>query len=332
MARSRGTKGRPTRIFYAADIHGSELTYRKFLNAASFYDVDALVFGGDLMGKALVPIVKEGGTYRAHVQGVDHVVEDDHELERLCRSIELPGFYWSVVDRDRYLELKADPLAVKGLFHERAIERLRRWIVAAQDKLAGTHVRLFLTGGNDDEPSVLKVLDDLDSPRVIACEGRVVDLDERHTMITVGLSTPTPWDTPREAPEAQIAAVIDAEVAKVADLSRCVFNLHCPPKDTPLDTCLLLQPPSAPGELPKPVRRGGRFVTTGGGSIAVREAISRFQPVIGLHGHIHESLGRFRLGRTPCFNPGSEYTQGQLQGWIVTLKDGKVRAYQHTSG
>lgn len=330
MGRWRRWKGRPTRIFYAADIHGSELTYRKFLSAASFYDVDALVFGGDLMGKALVPIVEEGGTYRAHFQGEDHVLQGRSELEAFCRGVELPGFYWSVVDRDRYRELKADPLAVKGLFHEQAIARLRRWIVAAQERLAGTRVRLFITGGNDDEPSVLEALEDLDAP-VIACEGRVVELDDRHTMITVGVSTPTPWDTPREAPEGQIAKLVEAEVAKVPDPSRCVFNLHCPPKDTPLDTCLLLHP-AAPGELPKPVRRGGRFVTTGGGSLAVREAISRYQPAVGLHGHIHESLGRFRLGRTPCFNPGSEYLQGQLQGWIVALRDGTVSAYQHTSG
>jgi len=332
LFRRRGPKGRPTRIFFAADLHGSEPTYRKFLAAGVFYDCDALVFGGDLMGKVLVPIVREHGTYRARFADEDHVLESDAELAAFKRMVELPGFYWDVVDRDRYVELKADPLAVKGRFHERAIERLRAWIALADEKLAGTGIRLYLTGGNDDEPSVLEVLDEVSSEHVIACEGSLVELDAEHTMITVGLSTFTPWDTPREASEDEIAVAIESEIARVPDVGRCVFNLHCPPKDTPIDTCLKLEPPSAPGELPRPIRRGGRFVTTGGGSWAVREAIERYQPVVGLHGHIHESGGRFRIGRTQCFNPGSEYVQGTLQGWMVALRGGTMTAYQHSAG
>lgn len=332
LLRRRAARGRPTRIFYAADLHGSEPTLRKFLAAGRFYGCDALVFGGDLMGKALVPIVKENGTYRAHFQDEDHVLEGGAELTAFRRSVELPGFYWDVVDRDRYLELKADPLAVKGVFQDRASERLRSWVALAEERLAGTGTRLYLTGGNDDEPSVLEVLDGLSSEHVVACEGELVDLDGEHTMITVGLSTYTPWDTPREASETEIAAAIESEVAKVPDVGRCVFNLHCPPKDTPIDTCLKLAPPSRPGELPRPVRRAGRFVMTGGGSRAVRDAIERYQPVVGLHGHIHESGGRFRIGRTQCFNPGSEYVQGTLQGWMVALRGGTMTAYQHAAG
>jgi Icc-related predicted phosphoesterase len=124
--------------------------------------------------------------------------------------------------------------------------------------------------------------------------------------------------------------VIEAAVASVPDLGRCVFNLHCPPKDTPIDTCLKLE--VRPGELPRPIREGGRFVTTGGGSVAVREAIERYQPLVGLHGHIHESGGRFRIGRTQTFNPGSEYVQGVLQGVIVSLRAGRLVSYQHTQG
>jgi Icc-related predicted phosphoesterase len=190
---------------------------------------------------------------------------------------------------------------------------------------------MYLTGGNDDEPSVLEALDEHDGERVIACEGRLIELDDEHTMITVGLSTVTPWDTPREASEAEIATTIDAELAKVRDPSRCVFNFHCPPKDTPIDTCLKLE--WKPGsELPQPVREGGRFLTTAGGSQSVRDAIKAQQPLVGLHGHIHESGGRFRIGRTQSFNPGSEYVQGALQGWIVAIQGGRLRGYQHTSG
>lgn len=321
--------GGPTRIFFAADLHGSQVTFRKFLAAAAFYGVDALVFGGDLMGKALVPIVRANGGYHASFQGRDHEFEADG-LDGFTRAVEQPGFYWQVFERDEYEAVEADPMARHGLFHELASARLTEWIELAEDRLHGTGVRLYLTGGNDDEPGVLEVLDRHVGDRVVASEGRLVDLDAEHTMITVGLSTFTPWETPREASEEEIARAIEAAVASVPDMGRCVFNLHCPPKDTPIDTCLKLE--VRPGELPRPIREGGRFVTTGGGSVAVREAIERYQPLVGLHGHIHESGGRFRIGRTQTFNPGSEYVQGVLQGVIVSVKHGRLVSYQHTQG
>jgi uncharacterized protein len=300
------SKGRPTRLFFAADLHGSQPTFRKFLGAAAFYQTDALVFGGDLMGKALVPIVRSNSAYRAHFQGRDHEFDRDG-LAEFTRSVELPGFYWQELEPDEYEAIRAD-----------------------EHRLAGTGVRMFLTGGNDDEPTMLEVLDRHDGPNVVACEDRLVNLDDEHTMITVGLSTVTPWDTPREASEEVIEAAIERSAGLVPDVGRCVFNLHCPPKDTPIDTCLKLE--KRPGELPRPIREAGRFVTTGGGSVAVREAVRRYQPLVALHGHIHESMGRFRLGRTQCFNPGSEYVQGTLNGWIVALTGGKLSGYQHTSG
>jgi Icc-related predicted phosphoesterase len=328
-----GSKGRPTRIFFAADLHGSQMAFRKFVNAAAFYDVDALVFGGDLMGKALVPIVRENRRLRTRFQGIDEEV-DAADLPQLTKRIEVAGFYWRLLERDEYEEMATDPLAVRGAFHELATARLQEWIELAEERLAGTHVRMYLTGGNDDEPSVLEALDSHHGDRVVAAEGQVVDLDDEHTMVTVGLSTPTPWDTPREASEEEIGAAIDATVAEVPDVGRCVFNLHCPPKGTVIDACVKLEDPAglAPGEMPKPIREAGRTVTIGGGSVAVREAIRTYQPLVGLHGHIHESPGRIKIGRTPCFNPGSEYGQGQLQGVIVSLKVGRVSGYQHTSG
>jgi len=323
------TRGRPTRVLYAADIHGSQVVFKKFLKAADFYGVDVLVFGGDLMGKALVPIIRDGGTFRARFQDRDEEF-GRQGLGEFTRAVELPGFYWKVFDREEHVAVEADPLAKHGLFHELASLRLAEWLTLAEERLAGTGVRLYMTGGNDDEPAVLETLDRHDGEQVVASEGRLVDLDGEHTMITVGLSTVTPWDTPREASEDEIAAAIESAVADVPDVARCVFNLHCPPKDTPIDTCLKLK--VVPGELPRPIREGGRFVTTGGGSLAVKEAIERCQPLVGLHGHIHESGGRFRIGRTQTFNPGSEYVQGVLQGVIVTLKQGRLASYQHTQG
>jgi Icc-related predicted phosphoesterase len=322
-----------TRLFFAADLHGSEPTWRKFVNAAAFYDVDALVFGGDLMGKALVPIVRENGSMRAELHGRVHELESRSALEAFTRSVEVWGFYWRLMDADEYERHRSDPLLVEGTMQELARERLRAWAAFAEERLEGTSVRVFMTGGNDDSPAVLEVLDEVDGDRLVACEGRVVDVDDVHTMITVGLSTPTPWDTPREASEEEIRAAIEASVAAVPDVGRCVFNLHCPPKDTILDRCVKLDTDHVlPGELPRPVREAGRVVMIGGGSVAVRDAIRTYQPVVALHGHIHESPGRIRIGGSPCFNPGSEYAQGRLEGVVVQIRDARVTAYQHTSG
>lgn len=320
-----------TRLFFAADIHGSTPAWRKFVNAASFYEVGALVFGGDLMGKALLPIVRSDGHLHARFQGDDHELTPD-QLARFTTAVEVAGFYWKVMDPDERDELARDPLAVEALAQDLARERLASWLAFANERLEASDVRMYVTGGNDDAPAVLAVLDQAEGS-VVPSEHRVVELDDEHTMVTVGVSTPTPWDTPREVSEDELASMIDAAVAGVDDLSRCVFNLHCPPKDTPLDRCLLLDTEHvAPGELPKPVRVAGRFVETGGGSTSVREAISRYQPAVGLHGHIHESPGRFKIGATQCFNPGSEYAQGRLEGVIVQLEHGNVNSYQHTSG
>jgi Icc-related predicted phosphoesterase len=329
VSRHRGRNG--IRLFLAADLHGSQPAWRKFVNAAAFYDVEALVFGGDLMGKALVPIVRRNGAMHAELHGRVHELDSRSALDEFTRRVEVVGLYWRVMDADEHEHLGADALLVEGLVQDLARKRLLEWMEFAEERLRGTPVRVYLTGGNDDAPAVLDSLEQTNGERIVASEGRVVELDDAHTMITVGLSTPTPWDTVREASEDEIRSVIDTSAAQVPDLSRSVFNLHCPPKDTLIDRCLKLVR-DAPGELPRPVREAGRFVTTGGGSVAVREAIREYQPLVALHGHIHESPGRVRIGRTPCFNPGSQYNEGRLEGVIVELRDARLGLYQHTSG
>jgi uncharacterized protein len=277
--------------------------------------------------------VREAGTYRARFDGRDHSLSEE-QLGPFLKEVERGGFYSRVMDHDEYQLAREDPVTQTGLFKEAARARLASWLSYAEDRLAGSGVRLYLTGGNDDEPDVLETLESHDGTGVVWSEGKLVDLDGEHTMITVGWSTPTPWDTPREADEEHLQGMIRTELGKVPDVSRCVFNFHAPPKDTPIDTCLLVEDAKdlGVGEMPRPVRTGGRFHYTGGGSTAVREAVKDCQPAVALHGHIHESGGRFRLGRTQCFNPGSEYQQGTLRGWIVALRGGRLTGYQHTSG
>lgn len=328
--RKGSAKAEPAKLFYACDIHGSEPTYHKFLNAAKFYGVDALIFGGDLMGKLLIPIVRDaGGSYRARLQGQNHRIQTDEEMAEFTRTLQTLGFYWKEMDPEEYAEYEGRQDRIDDLFDVLAKQRLAEWIALAEERLAGSHVRVFLCGGNDDTDEVLSAVDEVAQDRVVNAENRVVPLDDQHAVVTVGYSTPTPWETPREKTDDELDTIIKDVVAGVDDPSRAVFNFHCPPLDSTLDTCLKLDASVWP---PKPVMQNGQPVHYGAGSRAVADALAEYQPMVGLHGHIHESRGMTSYGRTPAYNPGSEYGEGVLRGVIVAIRDGEVVGHQFTSG
>jgi Icc-related predicted phosphoesterase len=319
-----------TKIFYATDVHGSERTWRKFLNAGKFYSADLLVMGGDVMGKLTIPIIRESnGRYRATVHGRVEHLETTAEVDAIKERIGFLGMYHTVVDEGEYVALRADPSAVDRLFVELATERLERWIDLAESKLAGTSIRCYATGGNDDVPEVMAVMDRSDTEHFVGCESRAVQLDDRHIMVSMPYVNPTPWHTPREAPESELAERIDRVAADLPDQGHAIFNFHAPPSESTLDTCPKLDWTTDP---PSQIVAGGQPVMYGAGSEAVRQAIERYQPMLGLHGHIHESQAAARLGRTLCINPGSEYGEGVLRGCLITIADGHVKGYQMTAG
>ncbi|OHB63210.1 MAG: hypothetical protein A2Y76_15430, partial [Planctomycetes bacterium RBG_13_60_9] len=231
-----GKKGKKiTRLFFATDIHGSERTYRKFINAGKFYDVNVIVMGGDISGKLMIPIIKEGGDrYRATLQGTVHKIETDAELKQLEDRIGLLGFYSQIMAEDEYHHLSAEPAAVTALFHKLARDRLTAWVDLAETRLKGTGIKCFVTGGNDDDPEVLEAIKGDGRESFFACEGQVVPVDDHHTMASVGFSNPTPWKTPREIPDQELGEIIEGMCAQVQDFSHCIFNFHVPPLDSTL--------------------------------------------------------------------------------------------------
>ncbi len=319
-----------TRLYFATDLHGSERTYRKFLNAGKFYDVDILVMGGDITGKLLIPIIKENNNhYRATLQGRVEEISTQEELEKLINRLGTLGFYHKIMDEGEYKALSADENAVSELFHQVARERLSNWVDLAEERLAGTGKKCFVTGGNDDAPEVLTAIKREGTHSFFDCENVVVQIDDDHTMLSIGFSTPTPWKTPREITDEQLGEMIENMVGNVVDPSHAIFNFHDPPVDSTLDTCPKLDWSKDP---PEPIIQGGQTVMYGAGSTSVRKAIEKYQPMLGLHGHIHESQSVAKIGRTTCINPGSEYGEGILRGCIVTFQNGKVEGYQMTSG
>jgi Icc-related predicted phosphoesterase len=225
----------------------------------------------------------------------------------------------------------SDPEKVSALFHTLARKRLEGWVDLAGQRLAGTGIRCFVTGGNDDYPDVLEALphQKTGDEAMVNCEGDLAHVDDAHTMISLGWSTPTPWDTPREVTDDELGKMIEDLASKVPDMARCIFNFHDPPVDSTLDTCPQLDWDTDP---PSPILVAGQPLLFGAGSASVRKAIETYQPMLGVHGHIHESQGMVRIGRTVCINPGSEYGEGVLRGCIVTYSDGEVEGFQMTSG
>jgi uncharacterized protein len=319
-----------TRLFYATDLHGSERTFRKFINAGKFYEANVLIMGGDITGKLVIPIIQErNGHYRATLQGRIEHLETQDDLKRITEKIGVLGFYTKTMGEDEFKSMQADPAAVQWLFHDLARQRLETWVDLAETRLAGTGIKCYVTGGNDDAPDVLQALKREGTQSFFACEETVARIDEDHTMVSLGYSTPTPWKTPREVTDEQLGKMIEPIVALVADPSHCIFNFHDPPVDSTLDTCPMLDWTTDP---PAQIVKAGQVVLYGAGSASVRRAIEAHQPMLGLHGHIHESQGVIKIGRTLCINPGSEYGEGVLRGCLVNLAAGQVESYQMTSG
>jgi Icc-related predicted phosphoesterase len=322
--------GGHTRVFYATDIHGSERTFRKFLNGAKFYKVDHIIMGGDITGKFLVPIVHERDShFRVTLQGSTESIEGESALQAVKDRIETLGFYHVTLEEDELRAMQEDQGEIDKLFRQLGRERLERWIALADERLAGTPVKWYVTGGNDDPADVLTVLESARSEHVVNCEERVVQVDDKYPMANCGYSNPTPWDTPREVEEEVLEVHLERAVQGIEDFTSAIFNMHVPPYDCTLDECPKLDWSTDP---PSPIVIAGVAQSAAVGSTAVRKIIDKYQPLLMLTGHIHESRGLVKIGRTTVINPGSEYGEGILRGCIVTLEPGKVVGYQMTSG
>jgi len=309
------------RIFFATDLHGSEMCWRKFLNAAKFYDADVLICGGDMTGKAIVPIVEEDGHFTATMGGQTQTVGPD-QVADIEGQVRRKGYYPLRMSVERLHELDQHPEKRAETFQAVMLDGVQRWMEMAKDKLGGSGVRIFVCPGNDDEMEVDDVV--RKSEMVQLGEGQVLEIDG-FSMISTGWSNHTPWNTHREETEEQLGERIEAMAKQVTDPSRAIFNLHCPPFKSGLD-----EAPAIDADLK--LLHGGRALRPVG-STAVRQAIEKHQPLLSLHGHIHESKGAVKLGKTLSINPGSSYEEGMLMGAIIQLDPKKgIKSYQLVNG
>lgn len=315
-----------TRLFFATDIHGSEQCFRKWLNAARAYEPDVLILGGDVTGKVLVPLVAQAdGTWRASLHDRPVHAEDSEQLAELQKQIRAMGRYPVVVDPDEKAELDASPDRLDAVFRQAMRDTLAQWVELAEERLGGLGIPAYTMLGNDDFDELGDVLRGSDVVRY--AEDGIFELPGGYELLSIGYSTPTPWHTSRELSEAEVQAKIDDLATKLRDPARAIFNVHCPPYDTHLD-----QAPQLDEDL-RPVVDASGLRMASVGSTAVRASLETIEPMLGLHGHIHESAAAQKLGRTLSVNPGSDYGDGVLRGVIIDLDTVKgVKRWQMVQG
>ena len=320
-----GVKIPSVKIFFVTDLHGSEICWKKFLNAGSFYGAGVVILGGDVTGKAMVPIVQRpNGTWEASLQDHRDTLESEDAIVEFEKRVMNRGYYPIRVSDQEYVAMQEDEDLVDKRFKEVMLDGTERWIAMAEEKLADTGIRVIACPANDD---MFEIDDLLAGARVVETgdEAHPIQLGE-FTMVSMGWTNPTPWHTFREAEEPQLAERIDTALAAASDPETTIFNFHAPPYGSKLDNAPALNDDLtyvSGGQAMRPV-----------GSTSVRDAIKRFQPMLSLHGHIHESKGATRIGKTLALNPGSSYEEGILQAAVVTIDDKKrkVKNYQLVNG
>ena len=311
------------RVFFSTDIHGSEVCWRKFLNAGAFHKADVLIMGGDMTGKAMVPIVGSNGTWRVTLRDQETVMHGEDEVAAMEKRIADRGYYPIRMSPEEMAASQADESLVDARFKQEMLSQVERWMALADERLAGKGIRIIVSPANDD---IFEIDPIIDAAKVVELgESNNIELDGL-ALVSTGYANPTPWNTFRELPEPELRQRIDNLVKDVPDKRRAIFNFHAPPFGSNLDNA-----PKIGADM-RYVSGGQALIPVG--SHAIREAILEYGPVLSLHGHIHEGRGAVKLGKTLSVNPGSIYEDGVLQAAIVDLdvKKAEVKRYLLING
>lgn len=312
---------RNLKIFYAGDLHGAETTFRKFTNAGKFYKADLAIFGGDFTGKMVVPIIESFGVYTCKYYGSKVKIKKAKELPDLERNLRNAGFYPLVITEAELNKLNEND--AERIIKEKQIEVLEHWIKLADQRYKDAGIPCIIIPGSVDDFYLDELLNS--GSYVQNGDGKIINANG-FEILSIGGSNPSAFKYPREFSEEDLAQKINELATKVKDMSKCIFNIHTPPYDTDLDMGTLYD------EDLKPVLDGDSLATAPIGSKAVREVIEKYQPLLSLHGCVHESRGVTTLGKTICINAGTDYDQGLLRGALVDISsDGKV-SYTLTAG
>ena len=312
-----------TKILFATDMHGSEGAWRKFLNASAMLKVNVAICGGDLTGKMIVPIIeKSDGKYNYYFMGKTHTIESK-DLEKAFKDVRGIGYYPYQTTESEYEEMRKNSTKVDDVFHKVMEATLKNWLDLIRQKVPN-EIQVIVCPGNDDRTLVDDAINN--HKDVINAEGKVIKIDEMHELISTGWVNPSPWKTAREEEDDKLEVRLEKYISQLKDTSSAIFNFHAPPFESKLDEAPLLDKDL------NPILQGGRVVMVPVGSKAVRKLIEKYKPLLGLHGHIHESSGSIKIGKTHCVNPGSEYAEGILRAFLIELKGNEITKLQRIEG
>ncbi|ABP95048.1 MULTISPECIES: metallophosphoesterase [Metallosphaera] len=291
-----------TKILFTSDIHGSETAFRKSLNAAKMYDVNYLVYGGDMFSKDFIFVMREGGDYYVDGKKVN--------LEALQENYMITGRMPIIMSKEELDFTLGNREALRKVVLERLEAQVDRWVKIQREKMENSNFFVVWNLGNDD-PLELDSL--LNSYGIETCQGKVIELGDLK-MICEGFVNPTPFQTYREVPDSTLYIRLERLIEKV-NPKETVLNVHVPPFNTKLDLAV-----------------NERKERSHVGSRSVHDLIQKYQPLVGLHGHIHESPGVDKIGETKIANPGSEYQSGIFRGVLVVierqLEKGLLRSFK----
>jgi Icc-related predicted phosphoesterase len=323
LAFLRRKKEPQTRILFATDMHGSEGVWRKFLNASAMLKVDVAICGGDLTGKMIVPVVqRKDGKYSYYHLKKTNII-DSGGLEKAMKDVRGIGYYPYLTNESTYEEMTKNPKKVDEVFHEVMTSTIKNWLDLIPQKVPN-ETRVVVCPGNDDRSPVDEVVNN--HKHVINGEGKVIEVDDSHEMVSSGWVNPSPWKTTREEEEDKLEERLERYISQLKNVESAIFNFHAPPYQTKLDEAPLLDKDL------NPVIQGGSVVMVAVGSKAVKKMIEKYQPFLGLHGHIHEASGSMKIGKTYCVNPGSEYAEGILRAFLIEFKGNQITKLQRIEG
>ncbi len=301
------------RIYYTSDLHGSEKCWKKFMVTPKHYQADIIIIGGDITGKFIVPIIRlPNGRVEATFMGRKRKCKKEKDIEVLKQQIADTGQYWLDVTQEEYQDYTDNPSKLDEIFDKLITERVAEWVAMADERLKGQNVRCLISAGNDDSYSVDEILEK--SETIEVHDGRIIDLGEGFEIFGLSNSNMTPWDCPRDITEEELEVKIEKLAGQINNMDRAIFDIHVPPYGAGIDEApeltedmrMVLDSTGTPNMIPV-------------GSTAVKEALLKYQPMLGLHGHIHEAAGIRKLGSTTIVNPGSEYAEGLLRGAVIDL-------------
>jgi uncharacterized protein len=315
-----------TRLYVVSDFHASDVAWKKMLNVVrmGLYEADAVFYAGDLTGKSVVPVKERDGAWEAEVIGQTRRARTEGELLELEGTIANLGFYPLQLSHEETEALGGDDDALQKLFLAEIQRRMRSWLELAADRLEGTGVPVYLIPGNDDSYELDHVLEE--SRYCVNVDGKVAEVPGGLDVVGWGKSNSTPWHTPREVSEETMRDEIVRLAGEARDPRRTIFLAHCPPHGSGLDVAPILD------ENLRPVVSAGDLLRGPVGSVGVREAIEQVQPLLGFHGHVHESGGAVEIGKTLCINPGSEAAFGVLRGYLVDVTDEGIERFFRVEG